>query len=250
VALKLSEIEQVCVKLTDLISTDDGLQNALDRIAALACELIDSCEMAGISWAGSDGIKTAAHTHDLVLEIDKIQHELREGPCVDSLGKIQSGAGSSCQLLGDVRSDRTWPRFSSRASDRGLGSLLAFSLGASESTLSALNLYSTKPDAFDEHDLEIGSLFAAQGAAVLSAIKSQRDGQDESRQLREALATRDTIATAKGILMEREKISDAEAFDLLRTASQHLNMKLREVARQVVGADGSPSGESPSRDKE
>jgi hypothetical protein len=240
VATKLGEIEEACLRLTDLITSEKGMDEGLTRVTFLASDLIDGCEMAGVSWGGSDGIRTVAHTHETVLKIDRIQYELREGPCVDALGRIQSGAASSCHLLNDVRTDRTWPRFSQQASDCGLGSLLSFSLGTSESTLSALNLYSTVPDAFDSEDVQAGSLFAAHGAAVLSAIKSHKDGQNESQQLREALETRDLIATAKGILMERERISEAEAFDLLRNASQHLNLKLRDIARHVVGADGFP----------
>ena len=103
--------------------------------------------------------------------------------------------------------------------------------------MGALNLYSTKPDAFDETDVAMGSVFAAHAAAAMSAVRREEH-------LERKAETRDLIGRAKGILMARSDLDDDQAFDMLRRASQRLNVKLVAVAEQVV--DGSaPADASP-----
>jgi AmiR/NasT family two-component response regulator len=50
----------------------------------------------------------------------------------------------------------------------------------------------------------------------------------------EALSSRDVIGQAKGILMERLHVTPEDAFDILRTSSQQLNLKLREIAERLT----------------
>jgi AmiR/NasT family two-component response regulator len=83
-------------------------------------------------------------------------------------------------------------------------------------------------------------------AIALSAAHSHEDEERKSGNLHAALTTREIIGQAQGILMERERITSDEAFDILRRASQHLNVKLREVARVLVETGERPeTGESP-----
>lgn len=53
-------------------------------------------------------------------------------------------------------------------------------------------------------------------------------------QLQTALASRDVIGQAKGILMARERLSGLQAFQLLLRTSQHTNIKLVDIARWIV----------------
>lgn len=100
--------------------------------------------------------------------------------------------------------------------------------------MGALNLMSGQPAAFDDDSLSTAALFAALAAVALNAAQTE-----ESLQL--ALKSRDIIGQAMGILMERHRITDKEAFDRLSTASQSLNMRLKDVADQVVlTGEGSP----------
>jgi len=55
-------------------------------------------------------------------------------------------------------------------------------------------------------------------------------------QLEKALETRDLIGQAKGILMERERVTGDQAFEMLRSSSQHMNLKLRDVAAMLVAS--------------
>ena len=100
--------------------------------------------------------------------------------------------------------------------------------------MGALNLYSTATDAFDQTDLALGAVFAAHAAVAMSAAK-----RDE--RLHAMAHNRDVIGRAKGLLSAYSGVDDAEAFDILRRASQRLNIRLLDVATHIVSesnADG------------
>lgn len=76
---------------------------------------------------------------------------------------------------------------------------------------------------------------------ALDAAEKRADDEQRSANLHGALRTRELIGQAQGILIERERITGEQAFDMLRRASQNLNVKVRDVARALV-----ETGESPS----
>jgi ANTAR domain len=98
----------------------------------------------------------------------------------------------------------------------------------------SLNVYASAPDAFDTEAQETGLVVAAHASVAAGAVRQREDLEEMSHHLNQALSTRDVIGQAKGILMERLRIPPEDAFDALRRASQHLNVKLREVALNLV----------------
>jgi hypothetical protein len=106
--------------------------------------------------------------------------------------------------------------------------------------LGALNLYARYPRAFGVIDRGRGVLLAALTARILTTARTRQDDERRAANLHAALATREMIGQAQGILMERERITPDQAFDILRRASQHLNRKLREIAQDLI-----ETGESP-----
>ena len=105
--------------------------------------------------------------------------------------------------------------------------------------MGSLNLYSEQPDAFDDHDVAFGAVFAAHAAVAWSTSRTIDN-------LRKGLQTRELIGEAVGILMARQDVSEAEAFDVLTRASQRLNVKLRLIADDVVHPKSPPTaGQGP-----
>jgi hypothetical protein len=94
-------------------------------------------------------------------------------------------------------------------------------------TLGALSLYSREAHAFTESSGNIGRVFAQHAAVAMFAAAAEG-------QFRTALASRDVIGQAKGMLMERYGIDAADAFKLLKRLSQENNTLLRHVAQQVI----------------
>lgn len=213
-----------------LLDEQRGVDATLERICELAVKTIDGCEAAAISIAEGKRITSRSRTNELPIIVDRIQSETQEGPCVDAIRE------HGVFVTGALSREERWPDFARRANEEtGVQSILSLCLFAREDTMGAINLYSTMPDAFDDQDLAVGSVFAAHAAVALAA--AHREAHLENK-----ADSRDLIGMAKGIIMARQHVSQDEAFDILRRASQRMNVKLRELAAQVVDP---PPGEPP-----
>jgi hypothetical protein len=114
----------------------------------------------------------------------------------------------------------------------------------------ALNLYARYPSAFGVVDRAKAAMLVSMVSLALSVAHSHEDGERRAANLHGALSSRETIGEALGILMERERITAQQAFDILRRASQHLNIKLREVAQNLVDTGEDPdTGQRSSHDR-
>ncbi len=216
------ELAEVFADVARVLLDEQDVGTTLDRICQLAVQTLPECEAAGISIATDSLVSNHATTDELPRIVDAIQSETQEGPCVDAIREHQ------VFVTGSLSKEVRWPRFARRAHlETGVESILSLRLFTDEHTMGALNLYSTRPDAFDDHDVALGSVFAAHAAVALAG--AQRRANLETKAL-----TRDVIGMAKGIIMARQNVSEDEAFDVLRRASQRMNVKLRELALRLV----------------
>jgi GAF domain-containing protein len=220
-----SDIVREFAETAQSLYASEDLDDTLGRITAAACHLVKGCAAASVTVIGRDGIKTRAATDELALRADDIQFMLGEGPSLD--------AANTTRLVysPDTLSDQRWPRFASRvAVDLGICSILSCRLSVltdRERVLGALNIYGTLPGAFSEQDQGVALLLGVHAGAVVAAALSHL-------QLQEAIGSRDVIGQAKGILMERFKITADDAFSRLRLASQRMNVKLKDLARDLT----------------
>jgi transcriptional regulator with GAF, ATPase, and Fis domain len=227
------EVAEVFAKVARTLAEDhDDMTSALDKIVHLAVSTLDACEFAGISFVEKKDITSPASSNDLPRVLDRIQSETGEGPCIDAIkehGVFQTG---------DLRREDRWPQFSRRAhGETGVLSILSIRLFIEEDTMGALNLYSTVRNAFDDSDVALASVFAVHASVAMSTARREEG-------LERKAASRDVIGQAKGILMARSGVSDDEAFAMLKAASQRMNVKLRDVAREVTEQTPMPSGET------
>jgi GAF domain-containing protein len=194
----------------------------LDEVVAAAVQLIPGAEDGSISVVtGRTDVASRHASSDLPRQVDSLQTELGEGPCLDAVFEEQT------VRVPDMDHEERWPSFAKRAGEIGAASMLSFQLYVEGDNLGALNLYSQRPNAFDDESEHVGLLFASHAAIAFSdARKVQR--------LQHGLDTRDLIGQAKGILMERFKITSAQAFTVLVRVSQHNNCKLRDVAEELA----------------
>lgn len=213
-----------------------GSTETLQRVVDLGVETIDGCDAAGIFLVEDGTVTTPVHTHPLVAQVDALQRETREGPCLDAI------ATEATVYADDLASDTRWPRFAPEATSAGVRSVLAVRLAAN-GTGGALNLYAYFPQAFGIVDRGKALILATLAGVALSSADARDDDARRADHLQAALVTRELIGQAQGILIERERITPDQAFDVLRRASQHLNVKLRDVAQSLVD-----TGEVPTRD--
>jgi len=211
----------------------NGLEDTLDAIVRAAADTVPGADEASISAVfRRREVWTPAATGELPRAVDQAQYATGEGPCLDSLYEQHS------VRLPDMRDDPRWPRFCARAAELGIASMLAVQLYVDGADLGALNLHSRQVDAFTDESEQVALLFATHAAVAFAGARAQD-------QLRTAVSSRDLIGQAKGILMERYKITGEEAFQLLAVASQHTNVKLVDVATFLVNTGELPSAPRP-----
>jgi GAF domain-containing protein len=205
------------------------LDDTLRQITDAAVRILPDVEHASISILHEDGsIGSSAETSELVKEVDARQYELQEGPC------FQAATEESHVVSSNLASDERFPAYGKAAVDAGLRSQAGIRLFDSRKARGALNLYSSKVGVFEDLSM-VNELFASQAALALAYAAEVSD-------LRRAMQTRETIGKAVGIVMERYKLADDRAFAFLARVSQNRNVKLRQVAEEVIAANESGTG--------
>lgn len=208
--------------------SEHDVQGTLQRAVELAPEVIKGCDQAGVSMVRArKRVDTPAATDDVVRRCDQIQYELNEGPCLDAIWHTETVSSA------DLGNDDRWPIWGRRVSELGMRSALCFQLFTDQDNLGALNLYSTDLDGFGDDDYENGLALAAHVAVALAAAQ-------EVESLNSAVASRTVIGQAEGILMERYDLQAEEAFAVLRRVSQDSNVKVAEIASDLVRTRQTP----------
>lgn len=222
---------QLAEKLSDLsrdLQYHRNTDGTLEAIVLAAVDTVPGVEFASISAVvRRREVHTRAATGELPRAVDQAQYATGQGPYLSS--RYEQRTVRSTDLATEAR----WPQFVVRARKVGLRSMLAIQLYVTGEDLGALNLQSTRPDAFTDESEQVGLLFAAHAAVAMAGAQAEEH-------LRSAITSRDLIGQAKGILMERFKISEQEAFRLLVVASQTTNIKLSEVATYLTRTGPSP----------
>ncbi|MFJ4482680.1 GAF and ANTAR domain-containing protein [Streptomyces longwoodensis] len=219
--------EQMATMARDLLA-QDSVDATLERITRSATELVEGCDAAGVLILHGSAVETLAPTDQLVVDSDRLQERLREGPCFDA---ARSRTEKVFRIADLTAQEQRWPAYVPPARALGVGSMMGFLLYTEDEELGAMNLYARRAGAFTRDSETAGWLLASHAAVALSSARTHA-------QLGEAIATRHTIGEAMGILMGGHRLSESQAFDVLRRYSQERNVKLREVARQVCEQGG------------
>jgi GAF domain-containing protein len=148
---------------------------------------------------------------------------------------VDAGRAGQVFLVDDMRSDQRWPEYAQSVAAHGVLSSLSVPLPFQGATIGALNTYASRPQAFSHHDVDLAEEVAAWLAVAVGNAEAAARTSDDLTQLRIVMMSRSFIEQAKGILMERHKITEDEAFTMLTHASQRTNTKLRDVAAELVG---------------
>ncbi|WP_170208532.1 GAF and ANTAR domain-containing protein [Micromonospora pisi] len=195
--------------------------NLLAHVATMTRTEVPGADAVGVTVFDSSGLSLKASTGALVLGMDAAQRTVREGPCLDA------AATRATVRSDDLTSDVRWPRLAPHAAEVGVRSALALRLFVTDRPLGVLSIYATTAGAFGQVAEATGSLLAAHAAVAIAAMSVQFE-------LRTALESRDLIGQAKGVLMERCGVTAEEAFKWLTVTSQRSNIKLRDVARELM----------------
>ena len=222
------ELLAAVTRMAGLVLSEENPEAVLALLVSLARSTVPHVDDASVSIVRTGGYETANATSENVREVDERQHRSGQGPCVEAMRR------GACVNVRLVEEHDRWADFVPTALGAGFATVLSTPLQLGGRPIGALNLYSRREAAFGEAELEVAEAFAQHAAVVLGNAIELTVTEKLKGQLEEALASRDTIGKAQGILMVRHHFGAEEAFDMLRRASQHTNRKLREVARDVV----------------
>ncbi|GAP49566.1 GAF and ANTAR domain-containing protein [Streptomyces azureus] len=213
-------LDQAMVRSSGL---DTLLRDLTDRAVqevpgAAACSITVSRGGRLLTLAGSDGLPNG---------LDQRQYENGSGPCVDA---AETGTE---QYAPDLAAESRWPAYTRYALTAGVHCVLAVPVAVEGETGAAINLYGVRPGMLDQ-GREAARAFAARaGDAINVALRIERRRQSVA-DVRTALLSRSVIDQAIGILMAQERIDARDALERLRRASQHRNVKLRDLCGQLV----------------
>lgn len=234
--LDRGDIAASITELQNLLLATSSIEEILQELTVLAARSVRDGLSCGITLQPNGHPVTVATSDLMAAQVDEVQYQLDQGPCLHSMRHSERVS------VEDTVGEERWGGFSTRAAANGIRSSLSMPLTA-DGIMGALNLYAPVPGAFGETEVRRAEIFAASASATLALAARQASSAALTGQLREALASRGVIDQALGIIMAQERCGSDQAFAILRAASQNRNVKLRDIAHQIVT---SVSGEEPA----
>src|SRR3954451_14085495 len=207
-----------------------SMEDLLQTVADLTKTVMPGNPEASVLLLVKDSPTTVVSTGPLATDLDETQYERGHGPC------LHAARTGELTEIADTRTDRRWPDYLPRAVEHGnLSSLsVPLAIDEKEQITGALNIYARRPDAFDERSRTAATKFAPYASVAAGNLHAYHSAQSMAENLQTALETRAVIDQAKGILMERHKLTADQAFQVLAQASMKTNRKLRVVAADLV----------------
>ena len=204
------------------------LSDVLTEVVGIARRAIPGANATSITLIRDERTFTAAFDGQLSMDADELQYQRGYGPCLDA------GRAGEVFVVRDMRTEERWPDYARHAAGLGVRSSLSVPLPFQGASIGALNNYARRPDAFGDEDVALGQEVAAFVAIAVGNAEAAARANTDVTNMRQAMASRSVIEQAKGILMERYKVTAEQAFTLLTHASQRSNTKLRDIAEELT----------------
>ena len=226
--ISAKDIRSVLRQLSDLRYATDDLNQAFRRIVDATHKLF-AVDGAGLMLVDPEQLlRNAAVSDQRVDELENLQAEYGEGPCVDAFADKQQ-----C-LAEDLASEQRWPRFTPAALNRGLAAVLASPIPYNRQAVGVVVVFSGRPRPWSpESELALIALTDVAAMALANAMQSEERGQ-LAQQLQHALDARTVIEQAKGALAARDLVSPREAFERLRRRARNQRRRVADVAAEVL----------------
>jgi GAF domain-containing protein len=214
-------------ELGQLLLAAESTQSVLQRVVDLVRSALPQGVAVSITLLRGEQATTGAFSGELALRLDEMQYRRGHGPC------MEAALGGHVVEIADGRTEGRWPDYVPTFLEHGALSAIAVPVPAAH-LAAGLNVYAPTVRAFSQDDREVLVEFAAYAAAALTNMDTLEDARELAENLQKAMEFRSVIEQAKGILIERHKVTPDQAFRLLVEASMHTNRKLRDLAEQLV----------------
>ena len=216
-----SELQEALLAAADI-------EAILQQITDVAVVAIGGGIAVGITVARDGHPITVASSDGYAARLDEVQYGHDEGPCLTAMRADKN------VLIDDLLAEKRFPPYRPGALALGVRSSLSLPLQGGKHAVGALNLYSRRPCAFGPLEQEKAQGFANEASRTLSLAVRLADSTEVTDQLRAALTSRTLIDQTIGIIMGQNRCDADAAFAVLRSASQNRNVKLRDVAAEII----------------
>lgn len=214
--------------MAEVVYGDDSYEAVYDSLCRAAVELVEGCDHASLMLRRHNRVFTGAATDDVARGIDALEISLDQGPCLDAIDDDRPDHHLCIDL---TQGGCDWPDLASGILSttpvRGMG---GFRIRQDGQKVGALNVFSDNAGGLSARSLEQSLLLTAFASVALAALERG----EEASTLRRGLQSNREIGKAIGLLMAMHQISDDEAFEMLSRVSQEMNIKVAEVAGQVI----------------
>jgi len=230
-------------RLGQLSLRELSMDNLLQTVADLTKTVMPGNPEASVSLLVKGHPSTVTSTGELATDLDETQYEKGHGPC------LHAARTGEVTEISDTRADARWPDYMPRAVEHGNLSSLSIPLAVDQDAqvTGALNIYARRPDAFDEASRSVATRFAPYAAVAAGNLYAYQSARDMADNLQAALESRAVIDQAKGILIERYRLTADQAFQLLARTSMTTNRKVRDIAEHLLHTGELPPARSSDR---
>ena len=217
-------------ELTEMLLATASLEAYTQDVVDLAASRVVPGASCGLTMRMDGRPLTVANSDDFAAKLDELQYGAGEGPCLQSMDT------GEVVLVDELSHEDRWGAYRLHALAHGVRASLSLPIAGADGPMGALNFYATTPHAFTAEHAQIGEHFTDQASGALRLAARLADQTILTAQLQEAMSSRAVIDQAIGIVMGQNHCDADAAFDVLRRASQNRNIKLRQVATDLVEA--------------
>lgn len=224
--------------LAEVVYSGDSYDAIYVSLCRSAVEFVDGCDHASLMLRQHGRNRTVGATDEIAHRIDQIEIDIGEGPCIDAMDEDESDQ----HLCPDLTSGSKWPALARRITEEtGVKGMAGFRLRREGEKVGALNVFSDTAGALTQHSIDQAIVLTAFASIAISALERG----EEATTLRRGLESNREIGKAIGLMMATHGISDDQAFKMLAKVSQEMNIKLADVASQVLAHhQKQPGGEA------
>jgi GAF domain-containing protein len=217
-------------QMSGLLLSRETVDTALQLVTTLAATTTAGTLGAAVTVVDEHGKRSKAASNRTAEQADALQYEFDEGPC------LTAWRTRELVRINDTTTDGRWPRWNQAAAALEVRSVLSTPLLAGEESIGAMKVYGERPTNYGPHDEQVMRLLAAQAAILLANTQSLTAARRLSRQLTDALSSRDAIAQATGVLLAQGAAGQEAAFATLAAAANRTGRPLEDVARALLSA--------------
>ncbi len=210
------------------VPADRPLPSVLRQVADLAGDVLGAEPAVSVTVVGSEGPSTVGASSPAAVDLDLVQYRTGGGPCLEAVttGRLHT--------VDDAPVEDRWPDLAAAAAAQVLRAVVSVPYPSAEPVAGGLDVYLPRPLRGDPGRRARAERFARHAAVTVANAHLYRRAVEQADDLQLALESRGVIGQAKGILMERFRLTAAQAFDALARVSDRTNTKLRDVAVAVV----------------